>query len=154
MKRLILMLMLVIAALFSLTGCSLRRVEAGYVGLKVHKLGGEKGMDVETLPLGRHFFSINEEFHKFPVFLQNVRCTKDRMDFSPKDESINFQSKEGMSINADFGYSYRLADTKVPYLFQKHRKGIEEITNIYVRNIITDAFNAVASTMAPERPKK
>ena len=147
MKRLVSLFVVVAVALFSfvVTGCS--KVPAGYVGQKVYLLGGKKGVDTETLGIGRYWIGINEELYLFPIFMQNVRWTEGADDFSPTDEAIRFQDKNGMTLTADLGFSYTINEKKVPDLFKKHRKGIEEITNVYLRNIMQNAVNVTGSIM-------
>jgi regulator of protease activity HflC (stomatin/prohibitin superfamily) len=50
-----------------------------------------------------------------------------------------------MEVNADVGISYHLNPEKISAIFQKYRKGIDEITDIYMRNYVRDAFNSIAS---------
>lgn len=130
---------LLCAALLFLCACS--KVPAGNVGVKVYLLGGAKGVDSEQLGPGRYWIGFNEDLFLFPTFTQNYTwaLTKET------DESISFQTVEGMSVNADIGISYRIEPDKVPLVFQKYRKGIEEITDIYLRNMVRDALVTHAS---------
>ena len=48
-------------SILSLIGCS--RVEVGQVGIKVHMLGGDKGVDSEELGPGRYWVSMNEQLY-------------------------------------------------------------------------------------------
>lgn len=52
-----------------------------------------------------------------------------------------------MEVGADVGISYHIDATKVSLIFQKYRKGIDEITDIFMRNMVRDAFVKSASTM-------
>ena len=133
--------------LFS-SGCS--KVPAGHVGIKVYLLGGEKGVESEQLGVGRYWIGFNEELYLFPTFTQNAVWTADKREGSEDDESITFQTVEGMSINADVGISYNVIPEKVPLVFQKYRKKIDEITDIYLRNMVRDAFVKIASTQPIE----
>jgi len=121
-----------------ITGCS--KVPAGYVGVKVNLLGSSKGVNVEELSVGRYFIGMNEELYLFPTFTQNYVWTKNINEGSPIDESIKFQTIEGMEVSCDVGISYAIDPTKVSNIFQKYRKGIDEITDIYLRNTVRDAF--------------
>lgn len=135
--------------LFStLMSCS--KVPAGYVGIKVYLLGGDKGVDTEELPVGRYWIGINEDLFLFPTFQVNYVWTKSSDEGSPNDESITFQTKEGLEVNGDFGISFRIDPKKTTILFQKYRRGIEEITNIFIRNMVRDAINGIASTLPME----
>lgn len=147
MKKLILIITLLML-MFTSIGCS--RVPAGFVGVKVYLLGGDKGVDTQELGVGRYWIGWNEELHLFPTFTQNTIWTADIREDSPSDESITFQTREGLSVNADIGISYRIDPNMVTSIFQKYRKGIDEITNIYLRNIIRDAFAVVSSNKPVE----
>lgn len=130
-----------LAALLT-TGCS--KVPAGNVGVKVYLLGSSKGVDVESLSPGRYFIGINEELYLFPTYTQNYTWALDPSGDSA-DESISFQTVEGMKVSADIGISYNIIEAKVPEVFQKYRKGIDEITDIYLRNMVKDALVLAAS---------
>jgi len=147
MKKVISVFVLLLG-LMGLMGCS--NVEPGYVGIKVYLLGGSKGVDHEVLGVGRYWIGMNEHLYLFPTFQQNVTWTKSPAEGKPVDESISFQTKEGMTVSADIGVSYSVNPEKVAVLFQKYRKGIDEITEIFLRNMVRDAFTVVASGMSVE----
>jgi regulator of protease activity HflC (stomatin/prohibitin superfamily) len=132
-------------AVMALTACE--RVPAGNVGVKVYLLGGDKGVDTEELSPGRYWIGMNEELHIFPTFAQNYVWTQDENEGSENDESITFQSIEGMNIGADVGITYRVDATMVSGLFQRYRLGVEEITDVHLRNAVRTALVNEASTM-------
>lgn len=144
MMKTMIRLMMLIMACFIFTSCS--KVPAGNVGVKVYLLGGAKGVDMEELGVGRYYIGINEELFLFPTFTQNYVWTKNISEGSENDESITFQTAEGMPVNADVGISYHINPKMVSAVFQKYRKGIEEITDIFMRNMVRDAFNKASST--------
>lgn len=137
-------LLVVLLAGASLFGCS--KVPAGNVGVKVYLLGGDKGVESEELGVGRYWIGWNEELYLFPTFTQNYVWTQDKTEGSEEDESIRFQSQSGLSIGADVGISYHIQPVDVHKVFQKYRRGIEEITDVFLRNMVRDAFVAEAST--------
>lgn len=139
-KRLGLSLLLVA----SVAACSY--VPAGNVGVKVNLLGGDKGVDTETLGVGRYWLGWNEELYLFPTFMQNYVWTKNADEGSPNDESISFQTADGMTANADVGISYSIDPEQVTTIFQTYRRGIEEITDTFLRNMVRDALVKAAST--------
>lgn len=139
---------LMILLTFGSVACS--RVPSGHVGVKVFLLGGDKGVDTQELGVGRYYVGWNEELHIFPTFTQNYVWTADITEGSETDESITFQTKEGLSVNADIGIAYHIDPTKVSVIFQKYRKGVDEITDIYLRNIVRDAFVTAASNKPVE----
>lgn len=144
MKRFLTAAFLSVLALVSVAGCS--KVPAGTVGVKVYLLGGAKGVNSEELGPGRYWIGINEELYLFPTFTQNYTWTKEPIDGDDTDESITFQTDQGLSVNADVGVSYAVDPAKVNVLFQKYRKGIDEITDVYLRNMVRDALVRAAST--------
>lgn len=134
----------VLAAMMLLSACT--KVPAGNVGVKVFLLGGAKGVDTEELGPGLYWIGMNEELYLFPTFTQNYTWTKEPIDGDATDESITFQTIEGLSVNSDVGISYNVDPNKVSLLYQKYRKGIDEITDGYLRNMVRDALVTSAST--------
>lgn len=133
-------LVLLGVALLATTSCS--KVPAGNVGVIVHMLGGSKGVDSEEVGVGRYWLGWNDQLFIFPTFTQN--------DTWKDKEAITFQTREGLNVSADIGISYRIDPAKVSTVFQKYRKGIEEISDIYLHNMVRDALNKAASTQDVE----
>lgn len=148
-KNKVLVVMLLLSVLFMGSACS--KVPAGHVGVKVYLLGGQKGVESEQLGVGRYWIGMNEELYLFPTFTQNYVWTKSPKEGSLDDESITFQDRDGMSINADIGISYAVRPEKVADVFQKYRKQLDEITDVYLRNMVRDAFVTVASKLPIEQ---
>lgn len=117
--------------------CFVGNVPAGYVGVRFNKYGGSKGVDVNQLGPGRYWVGVNEELYTFPTFTQTYTWAKAE---SNGDESISFQTAQGLTVNADVGITYHVDPNKVSVVFQKYRKGVEEITNVYLRNMVRDAI--------------
>lgn len=128
----------------TLAACS--TVPAGHVGVKVYLLGGSKGVDSEELGVGRYWIGMNEALYIFPTYMQNYTWTKEPDATGNEDESISFQTVEGMTANADVGISYSLDPTKINKIFQTYRRGVEEITDTFLRNMVRDALVKQAST--------
>lgn len=147
-KLLLAALFLTILGVGGPIGCS--KVPAGNVGVKVYLLGGSKGVDNEVLGVGRYWIGLNEELYLFPTFQQTVAWTMEPTDGSPGDQSFTFQTREGLSVNADVSISYTINPEKVATLFQRYRKGVDEITNIYLRNLVRDALVQASSTRTVE----
>lgn len=122
---------LAIAAMgLTLAACS--KVPAGNVGVKVNLLGGAKGVEIEELGVGRYWIGINEELFLFPTFTQNHTYQDNQV--------ISFQTKEGLAVQANIGISYRIPPQNASKVFQKYRKGVDEITSIYLFNMVRDAL--------------
>lgn len=136
----------VLASLLALTVAACDRVPAGNVGVKVNLLGGEKGVDTEVLGVGRYYIGINEELYLFPTFMQNYTWAASSQEGSEDNEAISFQTADGMVAEADIGISYSIDPTKVTEIFQKYRRGIDEITDTFLRNMVRDSLVREAST--------
>ena len=136
---------LMIGVLAFLAGCT--KVPAGNVGVKFDLYGGEKGVTGEVVGPGKYLLGWNEEIYLFPTFSQNWVWTADKREGSPNDDSFTFQDSQGTNINVDVGISYSVDGAKADKVFQKYRKGLDEITNIYLRNMVRDAFVREASKM-------
>jgi regulator of protease activity HflC (stomatin/prohibitin superfamily) len=93
---------------------------------------------------------MNEELHIFPTFQQNYVWTKDPAEGSPEDESITFQTSDGLSITADIGIQFRIDSSNVGKVFQTYRKGIDELTDGVLRRMVRDAFVTYASRYSAE----
>lgn len=134
--------------MFGTTGCS--KVPAGNVGVKFYLLGGDKGVDHEVLTPGRYWIGMNEELYLFPTFTQNYTWCKSKEEGNPTDESFNFQDIQGLELNADIGITYHLEASKVPNIFQKYKRGIDEITDVFLRNMVRDALVSRTSKLSVE----
>lgn len=147
MKRMYSTVLSVLMIAFALmaSGCSWEKVPAGNVGVKVYNLGSDKG-DIEIVGVGRQFLGINTDLYLFPTFTQNYTWTKAR----DVDESISFQTVEGMSVNGDFGISYSIDPDKIESIFKKYRKGVDEITDVFLRNMVRDSLNRRGAVLTVE----
>lgn len=126
----------IVGLVLAAAACS--KVPAGYVGVRVDMMGTDKGVAVEPLGVGWHSsIKPSVEVFTFPTFTQNLV-------WEGKDQ-IRFQSNEGLNVAADIGLAYRVDGAKAVEVFQKFRRGIDEITNVFVRNIIRDALVREAS---------
>lgn len=128
-----------------------RKVPHGHAGLRVNLLGTDKGVDgVEELGLGRYWIGINQELYLFPTFQQNFVWTRDSRAGSRQDQGFVFQSREGMEVGADIGISYHIPADRALDVFTAYRRGVDEITDIFLRNQVRDALNRHSSTMEIE----
>jgi len=127
-----------------LAGCSVEKVPVGNVGIKVDLYGSDKGVQAQQVGPGRYWLSINQDIYLFPTFTQT------RTWDATNNEYISFQSKEGMAVSTSLGITYHVDPNMVSVLFQKYRKGIDEITDLYIHNMVRDGFVEIGSTMAIE----
>ena len=104
-------------------------VPAGYVGVRVN-LYADKGVQNEVLGTGRYFVGINQQLFRFPTFnqLENYK------------QPFVFQSSDAMEIKARVGVEYNINPEKVATIFTTYRKGIDDITQINLRQYISDGL--------------
>jgi regulator of protease activity HflC (stomatin/prohibitin superfamily) len=140
-------LLLVTFGLSMQTGCSYSKVPAGHVGVKMYMLGADKGLDHEVVTPGRYWLGWNTDLMLFPTFTQQYVWTASSVEGSENNESITFQASSGATIVGDFGISYYLEKDKISDIFQKYRRGVDEITDTYLRNIVRDELNKQASKL-------
>jgi regulator of protease activity HflC (stomatin/prohibitin superfamily) len=138
---------LVAAIAFSNT---LTRVEVGNVGLRVNLAGATRGVEDVPMVTGWVWFNpFTEQIVEFPTRVLSVTWTRDPNEGSPADESITFASAEGLTINADVGFAFHIEPEMAPRLYARFRQAnITILAHGYIRNIVRDALNEVASTMA------
>lgn len=132
------------AGVVLIAACS--KVPAGNVGVKFNLYGSDKGVQMQELQPGRYWIGWNEELYTFPTFTQTYTWQKSEN----RDESLTFGTVEGLSVNADVGITYHIAPDKVTKLFQTYRKGVDEITDTYLRNMVRDSLVKQASTIGIE----
>ncbi|RIG31844.1 SPFH/Band 7/PHB domain protein [Shigella boydii] len=138
MKKTIALVFAVSLAVFGLVGCD--RVEPGNVGIKVNKLGDDKGVG-EVVGVGRYWTGWNTEVYIFPTFKQ----------MKTYDEPFSFQMSDGTTIGYHIGVAYKVDPSKVTTVFQTYRKGVDDITNTDLRQKIADALNRLASKMTTDK---
>lgn len=134
-------LALTAAVVFGFIGCS--KVPAGNTGIKVYLLGKSKGVDTEQLGPGRYWIGWNEDLYLFPTFKQNKVWTNGE---GATQGAFVFGTVDGMKVSSDIGISYSVLPNMAPKLFQEYRKGVEEITDVDVRNMVASEFVTKASS--------
>lgn len=128
--------MMACVALLGLADCS--KVPVGAVGIKVNNMGGDKGVEQQVLGTGWYWVGFTKSLYTFPTFMQTKKWEGSEM--------FSFQTGDGMVVKAPISLSYSVDPEKVPVLFQTYRKGLDEITEVYIHNIIRDALVEAAST--------
>ena len=115
---------------------SISTIQAGFVGVRVN-LYADKGVNSEVVGTGRYVVGINEKMYAFPTFNQ----------LRSYDEQFSFQTSDAMDVFAKVGVEYNIDPAKAAVVFETYRKGIEEITDVNLRQYISDALIKHASTM-------
>lgn len=125
----------VIGGIYAL--CNLQTVPAGYVGVKVNLYGSDKGVQQEELGVGRYLLTWNEQAYLFPTFNQ----------LHTYKVPFTFQTSDAMAVNAMIGVEYQVKPSMATKVFQTYRKGVEEITDVNLRQNVSDALIKYASLM-------
>lgn len=135
-------------ALLTIKHTFVASVSANHVGVEFNRIDGR----VEPIPLtsGWHLIGIGTSVVEFPTFTQTYTWTKSVHEGAPIDESMNFQVASGVVINADLSISYSIDPTKAPTLYQKYKRGYEEITSQIMRNEIRNSLNVYGTEFDPE----
>lgn len=138
-------IMMAMCLVLAISACS--KVPAGYVGIKFNKFGSDKGVALQEKQPGWYWTGVSWDMYTFPTFMQNYTWTKNS---ELGDESMSFQTVEGLSVNADVGITYQLDRSKISTLFQTYRRGVDEITDTFLRNMVRDELNKQASGLPIE----
>lgn len=126
-----------------LSACS--RVDVGHEGIIVNKLGGEKGMEREAVPVGRHWVGFNEELFIYPTYTQTRVWTDDNRSGSESSEEFNITTSDGGTFAVDIGVNFKVGTGMAPLVFEKWRKDINYVTNNHIYRLIQDEFTKAGS---------
>ncbi len=130
-------------------GC--QRIEAGYVGIKVNLYGSERGVQDITEVSGFVWYNpMTTRIYEFPTFVQHKVWTLDANEDSPTNEEFTVTTKDGLSASFDVGLDYQVIPEKVPQIFSTYRKSLDQITAEFIRTMVRNAFNNIASDYAAE----
>lgn len=120
----------------------LKMISPGHVGVVVNYFGDEQGVDPKGLTTGVHWIAPWKTVYEFPTYEQNITWEGQR--------GFNFQTAEGMAVHCDLGITFHLLPEHIPAIFQRYRRGVDEISDLFIRNYVRAAINTQASKMAIE----
>jgi regulator of protease activity HflC (stomatin/prohibitin superfamily) len=121
----------VILMVFLFASCE--RIDAGHVGVKVNLYGSQKGVDGITEVTGMVFYNpFTTKIYEFPTFVQHKEYTG--------EESFTINSKDGSEFKVSPIVNYQVITDKVPYIFGKYRKDLEDIEVGFLKTAVYDAF--------------
>jgi regulator of protease activity HflC (stomatin/prohibitin superfamily) len=145
MKKIV-MLMVVLAMGLFLTGC-MTTIEPGHVGIKINKVGDNRGVSKENLVAGWVFYlPITTKIVEYPVFNQRVVWTADKTEGSPSNEELTFQTKDNVPVSMDVAVNYTLMEAKVPEFYTKFRADkIGYFTHGFLRDQARNAVTQIGS---------
>jgi regulator of protease activity HflC (stomatin/prohibitin superfamily) len=112
---------------------SCERIDAGHVGVKVNLYGDNKGVSDVTEVTGMVFFNpITHNIYEFPTFIQHKEYTG--------DNSFVVNSKDGSEFHVSPIINYSVKREKVPQIFAKYRRSLEQIEEGFLKTSVFDAF--------------
>jgi regulator of protease activity HflC (stomatin/prohibitin superfamily) len=124
-------IVLIFASLFLMNSCE--RIDAGHVGVKVDMYGSGKGVNDVTECTGVVFYNpITTKIYEFPTFIQHKEYKE--------ENSFVVNSKDGSEFSVSPIMNYSVQREKVPAIFAKYRRSLEEIEEGFLKTAVYDAF--------------
>ena len=120
-----------IALIFLFMSCE--RIDAGHVGVKVNQYGDNKGVDDVVAVTGMVFYNpLTTKVYEFPTFIQHKEYVG--------DNSFIVNSKDGSEFSVSPIMNYSVQREKVPAIFSKYRRPLEDIEEGFLKTAVYDAF--------------
>ena len=118
---------------------SCERIDAGHVGVKVNLYGNGKGVDDVTECTGTVFYNpFSTRVYEFPTFVRHKEYNG--------ENSFSVNSKDGSEFHVSPIVNYSVRREKVPYIFAKYRKDLDEIEEGFLKTAVYEAFRIVANS--------
>jgi regulator of protease activity HflC (stomatin/prohibitin superfamily) len=112
---------------------SCERIDAGHVGVKVNQYGDNKGVDDVVAVTGMVFYNpFTTAIYEFPTFIQHKEYKG--------ENSFIVNSKDGSEFNVSPIMNYSVQRDKVPAIFSKYRRPLEDIEEGFLKTAVYDAF--------------
>ncbi len=112
---------------------SCERIDAGHVGVKVNQYGDDKGVDDVVAVTGMVFYNpITTTVYEFPTFIQHKEYKG--------ENSFVVNSKDGSEFSVSPIMNYSVQREKVPTIFSKYRRPLEDIEEGFLKTAVYDAF--------------
>jgi regulator of protease activity HflC (stomatin/prohibitin superfamily) len=112
---------------------SCERIDAGHVGVKVNQYGNNKGVDDVVAVTGMVFYNpLTTAIYEFPTFIQHKEYKN--------ENSFIVNSKDGSEFNVSPIMNYSVQRDKVPAIFAKYRRPLDDIEEGFLKTAVYDAF--------------
>lgn len=112
---------------------SCERIDAGHVGVKVNQYGDNKGVDDVVAVTGMVFYNpFTTRVYEFPTFIQHKEYKG--------ENSFIVNSKDGSEFSVSPIMNYSVQREKVPAIFSKYRRPLEDIEEGFLKTAVYDAF--------------
>lgn len=131
MNKILVLVGLVVVILVGISSCE--RIDAGHVGVKVDMYGTGKGVNDVTEVTGWVFYNpITTKIYEFPTYIQHKEYVG--------DNSFVVNSKDGSEFSVSPIMNYSVQREKVPTIFAKYRRSLEQIEEGFLKTAVYDAF--------------
>jgi regulator of protease activity HflC (stomatin/prohibitin superfamily) len=125
----------VVLLVFLMASCE--RIDAGHVGVKVNQYGDNKGVDDVVAVTGMVFYNpITTKVYEFPTYIQHKEYKKTEEG----DDSFVVNSKDGSEFSVSPIMNYSVQRDKVPAIFSKYRRPLQDIEEGFLKTAVYDAF--------------
>ena len=112
---------------------SCERIDAGHVGVRVNMYGTGKGVNDVTEVTGWVFYNpFSTKIYEFPTFIQHKEYVG--------ENSFIVNSKDGSEFSVSPIMNYSVQRDKVPAIFAKYRRPLDEIEEGFLKTAVYDAF--------------
>lgn len=142
MKSLAIWSVVAIVALFiaSQTVISCTTIDASHEGIKVSKVGSDRGAnDIENVTGWQFYNPLTSFIEQYPTFTQ----TKDY-------DAFKVSAKGGTLFTIDPTLNYHLIRGQGANVYRKYRKELPDIENNIIRTIVYNSYRDVANTFTPD----
>jgi hypothetical protein len=136
-------ILLIFSSLF--VGCEV--IDAGSVGIKVDRIGGERGATKTQYVNGFQFYLRGvSQIHEYPISQQPTEY-KNSED---KPEDFVIAAKGGTPFIMHPSFSFAVNANTVDTMFQKLRLPLEQLKEGYIKNALRIALREVTNTFTPD----
>lgn len=144
MKKLLSTLLLLVILTPILASCGYSYIEPGQVGIKIDKLGSEREITASDVVVGRVFYnSWATGVVKYPVSVQRIEWWG--------EDALAFNSTEAVRLKADIALSMYVDPSKVPALYTKYRRTLDEMIDNEIRDRTNGCLTTAASDMTVDQ---
>lgn len=121
----------IVLAVFLFASCE--RINAGHVGVKVNQFGDNKGVSDVVEVTGFVFYNpITHSIYEFPTYIQHKEYIG--------ENSFVVNTKDGSEFRVSPIINYSVQRDKVPAIFAKYRRSLEQIEEGFLKTSVFDAF--------------
>jgi regulator of protease activity HflC (stomatin/prohibitin superfamily) len=121
----------IVLSVFLFASCE--RINAGHVGVKVNQFGDNKGVSDVVEVTGFVFYNpITHSIYEFPTYIQHKEYVG--------ENSFVVNTKDGSEFRVSPIINYSVQRDKVPAIFAKYRRSLEQIEEGFLKTSVFDAF--------------